>query len=91
MHFSLRTSFRRRSWRLRRRLPDLRHALQLPLLVGTVLMPFFVTLHVGGEDERVARLLHNVLPLLTLAWAAACAFRSRGWWVLFAYYFWRAV
>ena len=41
---------------------------------GNIMMPFFVTLHVGGEDERVARLLHNVLPLLTLAWAAACAF-----------------
>ena len=50
------------------------NALQLPLLVGTVMMPFFVTLHVGGEDERVGRLLHNVLPLLTLAWSAACAF-----------------
>lgn len=49
------------------------NALQLPLLVGTVIMPLFVTLHLGGEDERVKRFFHNVLPLFTLAWGVGCA------------------
>jgi len=48
------------------------NALQLPLLVGTLMMPFFVTLQVSNRDERVLGVLHNVLPLLTLAWGAAC-------------------
>lgn len=49
-------------------------ALQLPLLVGTVMMPFFVTLQVAEQDERIERVIQNVLPLLTLMWGVACAF-----------------
>ena len=51
-------------------------ALQLPLLVGTVMMPLLVTLQVAEGGERAERVLHNVLPLLTLAWGTACAFMA---------------
>jgi len=49
-------------------------ALQLPLLVGTVLMPLFITLQVDGQVERSGRFMRDVLPLLTLMWGLACAF-----------------
>jgi O-antigen/teichoic acid export membrane protein len=48
--------------------------LQLPLLVGTVLMPLFITLQIDGTDDRARRFMLNVLPLLTLLWGAVCAF-----------------
>jgi len=47
--------------------------LQLPLLVGAVLMPLFITLQNDGTDERAQRFMLNVLPLLTLLWGTACA------------------
>jgi O-antigen/teichoic acid export membrane protein len=49
-------------------------ALQIPLLVGTVLMPLFITLQVDGQLERSGRFMRDVLPLLTLMWGLACAF-----------------
>ncbi|MEK6281563.1 MAG: oligosaccharide flippase family protein [Acidobacteriota bacterium] len=47
--------------------------LQLPLLVGSVLLPLFVTLQVEGQFDRAERFMHNALPLLTLLWGTACA------------------
>ena len=47
--------------------------LQLPLLVGTVLMPLFITLQNDVTDERAQRFMLNVLPLLTLLWGTTCA------------------
>ena len=49
-------------------------ASQLPLLVGTVLMPLFITLQIDGTDDRARRFMLNVLPLLALFWGIACAF-----------------
>lgn len=49
-------------------------ALQIPLLVGTVLMPLFITLQVDGQVERSGRFMREVLPLLTLMWGLTCAF-----------------
>ncbi len=47
--------------------------LQLPLLVGSVLMPLFVTLQVEGQFDRAERFMQSVLPLITLFWGIACA------------------
>lgn len=47
--------------------------LQLPLLVGSVLLPLFVTLQAEGQFDRAERFMHSVLPLLTLLWGIACA------------------
>ena len=47
--------------------------LQLPLLVGTVLLPLFVTLQAEGQFDRAERFMHNALPFLTLLWGIACA------------------
>ena len=49
-------------------------ALQLPLLVGTLIMPLFVTLQVDGQDDRVLRFMEHGIPLLTLLWGVTCAF-----------------
>lgn len=49
-------------------------ALQLPLLVGTVLLPLFVTLQVDGTDDRAQRFMIHALPLLALLWGIACSF-----------------
>jgi O-antigen/teichoic acid export membrane protein len=49
-------------------------SLQLPLLVGSVLIPLFITLQVGGSEERAQRFMLNALPLLTLLWGVACIF-----------------
>jgi O-antigen/teichoic acid export membrane protein len=49
-------------------------SLQLPLLVGSVLIPLFITLEVGGSEERAQRFMLNTLPLLTLLWGTACIF-----------------
>lgn len=48
-------------------------SLQLPLLVGTVLIPLFITLQIDGTDERSRRFMLNGLPLLTLSWGIACS------------------
>lgn len=47
-------------------------SLQLPLLVGSVLIPLFITLEVDGTEHRAQRFLLNVLPVLTLMWGIAC-------------------
>ncbi|MDQ3472714.1 MAG: oligosaccharide flippase family protein [Acidobacteriota bacterium] len=49
-------------------------ALQLPLLVGTILIPLFITLQVDGTDDRARRFMLNGLPLLALIWGIACSF-----------------
>jgi len=49
-------------------------SLQLPLLVGSVLIPLFITLEVGGSEERAQRFMLNALPLLSLLWGIACIF-----------------
>jgi O-antigen/teichoic acid export membrane protein len=48
-------------------------SLQLPLLVGTVLIPLFITLQIDGTDDRARRFMLNGLPLLTLLWGIACS------------------
>lgn len=48
-------------------------SLQLPLLVGTVLIPLFITLQIDGTDDRARRFMFNGLPLLTLLWGVACS------------------
>lgn len=48
-------------------------SLQLPLLVGTVLIPLFITLEIDGTDDRARRFMLNGLPLLTLLWGIACS------------------
>ena len=56
---------------------------QLPALAGTLLMPFFVTLQTDKNDNRTARFIVEVLPLLTLLWTLACAFvATAGWYLL---------
>jgi O-antigen/teichoic acid export membrane protein len=47
--------------------------LQLPLLVGSVLLPLFVTLQAEGQLVRAERFMFHALPLLTLMWGVACA------------------
>jgi O-antigen/teichoic acid export membrane protein len=47
--------------------------LQLPLLVGSVLLPLFVTLQAEGQLVRAERFMFHALPLLTLMWGIACA------------------
>jgi O-antigen/teichoic acid export membrane protein len=49
-------------------------ALQLPLLVGTILIPLFITLQIDGTDDRARRFMLNGLPLLALLWGIACTF-----------------
>ena len=49
-------------------------SLQLPLLVGSVLIPLFITLQIDGSDDRARRFMLNGLPLLTLLWGIACSF-----------------
>lgn len=51
-------------------------ALQLPLLVGTLVMPLFVTLQVDDQDDRAVRFMQHVIPLLTLLWGIACSFAA---------------
>ena len=48
-------------------------SLQLPLLLGTVLIPLFITLQIDGTDDRARRFMLNGLPLLTLLWGIACS------------------
>jgi O-antigen/teichoic acid export membrane protein len=47
-------------------------SLQLPLLIGSVLIPLFITLEVDGSEDRARRFMLNVLPTLTLIWGLAC-------------------
>lgn len=47
--------------------------LQLPLLVGSVLFPLFVTLQAESQFDRAERFMHHALPLLGLMWGIACA------------------
>jgi O-antigen/teichoic acid export membrane protein len=46
--------------------------MQLPLHAGSLALPYFVTLRVNDQQERVVQFLRKVLPLMTLAWSAAC-------------------
>lgn len=48
-------------------------SLQLPLLLGTILIPLFITLQIDGTDDRARRFMLNGLPLLTLLWGIACS------------------
>jgi O-antigen/teichoic acid export membrane protein len=58
-------------------------AQQLPLLAGYVLMPLFVTLQAGKQEDRTVRFISGVLPLLTLLWTLACALvAGLGWYLL---------
>jgi O-antigen/teichoic acid export membrane protein len=45
---------------------------QLPLLAGTLLMPLFVTLQTGRQEDRSERFVREVLPPISLLWAVAC-------------------
>lgn len=43
--------------------------MQLPVLVGTLLLPMFTTLEVERDDERLREYLRDILPVLSLGWA----------------------
>lgn len=43
-------------------------ALQLPTLANTLLLPLFVTLQIEAQQDRLRRLLGDLLPSLTLVW-----------------------
>lgn len=45
--------------------------MQLPVLVGTLLLPMFTTLEVTRDDERSQEYLRDILPILSLSWALA--------------------
>ena len=47
-------------------------SLQFPLLLGSVLIPLFITLQIDGTDDRARRFMLNGLPLLTLMWGIVC-------------------
>ncbi len=56
---------------------------QLPVLIGTVLAPLFVTFQSGKQENRTARFIHEVLPMLTLLWTMGCALVATvGWYLL---------
>ncbi|MGI9069500.1 MAG: lipopolysaccharide biosynthesis protein [Pyrinomonadaceae bacterium] len=58
-------------------------AQQLPLLAGYLLMPLFVSLQTGKQENRTLRFMKEVLPLLTLLWTLACALvAAAGWYLL---------
>ena len=58
-------------------------AQQLPLLAGSLLMPLFVTLQSGKQENRTQRFMKEILPLLTLLWTLACALMAAaGWYFL---------
>ncbi len=46
---------------------------QLPLLVGTLVLPLMVTLGVSGRTDRTMRFMREVLPALTFMWTVACS------------------
>jgi len=56
---------------------------QLPVLVGTVLAPLFVTFQTGKQENRTARFIDEVLPMLTLFWTMGCALVATIGWYLF--------
>lgn len=43
--------------------------MQLPVLVGTLLLPMFTTLEVEQDNERLREYLRDILPVLSLGWA----------------------
>jgi O-antigen/teichoic acid export membrane protein len=57
-------------------------AQQLPLLAGYLLMPLFVTLQSGKQEDRTLRFMKEVLPLLTLLWTSACTLMAAAGWYL---------
>jgi len=54
--------------------------MQLPSLAGSLLLPFFITLQVNQQQDRIACFVREQLPLLTLAWSTGCVLAG----VLFA-------
>lgn len=58
-------------------------AQQLPLLAGYLLMPLFVTLQTGKQENRTLRFMKEVLPLITLVWTLGCVLvAATGWYLL---------
>jgi len=57
-------------------------AQQLPLLAGYLLMPLFVTLQSGKQENRTLRFMKEVLPLLTLLWTLGCVLMAAAGWYL---------
>lgn len=57
-------------------------AQQLPLLAGYLMMPLFVTLQSGKQENRILRFMREVVPLLTLVWTLACILMAAGGWYL---------
>lgn len=47
--------------------------MQLPLLAGTLLLPYFITAQASSRDGSVERFFNDLLPALTLAWSTVCA------------------
>jgi O-antigen/teichoic acid export membrane protein len=57
--------------------------MQLPTHLGSLLLPFFITVHVHGETDRVSHFLRDLLPPLTLLWSTGCAlFAAINWYLL---------
>jgi len=57
--------------------------MQLPTHVGSLLLQFFITVHVHGETDRVSHFLRDLLPPLTLLWSTGCAlFAATNWYLL---------
>src|SRR5262249_38204440 len=57
--------------------------MQLPTHVGSLLLPFFITVQVHGETDRVSHFLRDLLPPLTLLWSMGCAlFAAANWYLL---------
>lgn len=53
-------------------------AMQLPVLAGSLLFPLFTTLEVKQDDQRLAVYARDILPVLSLGWAAAGAIITAG-------------
>jgi len=48
--------------------------LQFLILVGTLLMPMFITLRTNGQQKHINQYLESVLPLVTLIWSLIVPF-----------------
>jgi O-antigen/teichoic acid export membrane protein len=46
--------------------------MQLPVIAGSLLLPYFITLQATGRDGQVLRYMRDALPLAALLWSAVC-------------------
>ncbi|MGD9588975.1 MAG: polysaccharide biosynthesis C-terminal domain-containing protein [Pyrinomonadaceae bacterium] len=50
--------------------------MQLPLLAGSLLLPFFVTLRTSNKETQISSYMQDVMPVLCLLWAVGCVFAA---------------